>query len=309
MHKQGRGGLPYGLGAILIWSTSSASLVSLPALPAPALLLATHLVAALFLNGWAMVHLGPRAALAELGRLGWRPLAYGFLGTYVYQMGYVLGLKLAPPAEANLLNYLWPLFTALLAVPIRGEKGRPSLWLALACGLAGMTLLVSGPTGGDYPLRLFGYLGALIAALSWGIYSNLLAGLPENPLTLQRAFVLVGAGGFAITAVATGTLGGPPAASSLGTIAYIGIGPLASSSLLWQESMRRGPVQQVAAVSYLTPVLSTLWLSLITGTPMTTNLVAGLVLVLVAAVLPSSGSLWRIGYRLRHLSSRLREGS
>jgi len=291
-------GLPYGFGAILIWSTSSASLVSLPGLPAPQLLFWTHLVASLVLNGWATWRQGPRPMLAELGRLGWRVWAYGLLGIYVYQMGYVLGLKLAPPAEANLLNYLWPLFTAVFAVPIRHERSGPSLWLALACGLAGVSVLITGPSSGSYPWHWAGYIAALIGALSWGLYSNLLAGLKQDALTLQRAYVLIGVVAFPLTGLLTDSLGGWPAWDSLGTLLYIGCGPLAGAALCWQEAMRRGPVQRIAAISYLTPVLSTLWLSVLFQAPLTANVVVGLVLVLIAAALPSS-SLFRVwGRRL-----------
>jgi drug/metabolite transporter (DMT)-like permease len=170
-------GLPYAAGAILLWSTSAVVVLSISGWAAPPLLLGTHTAAAIFLNGGAALKLGPRQALAELGRLDLRIWCLGFLGIFVYQIGYVGGLQTAPPAEANLLNYLWPLCTALFAIPVRGEKLKLSLWVALFCGLAGLAVLVGGPVAGDYPLRLVGYALCFGAAVSWGLYSNLLAGV------------------------------------------------------------------------------------------------------------------------------------
>jgi drug/metabolite transporter (DMT)-like permease len=286
-----RDGLPFALGAILLWSTSAAVLVSLPGWTTPQLLLGTHAVAAVALNAWAVARLGPRRALASLARLDRRALALGLLGTFVYQMAYVTGLKTAPAAEANLLNYLWPLCTALLAIPIRAEHPGAGLWAALGCGLLGLAVLVGGPAGGDYPLRAVGYSAALAAALAWGLYSNLLAGLALDPLTSQRAFVLLGAAGFGLTALVEGTPLGPTDSGSLLRIAYVGCAPVALAVLLWQAAMQRGPVQRVAAASYLTPVLSTLWLALLSGAAITPRVVIGLALVLAAAMLPSAGRL------------------
>lgn len=280
-------GLPHALGAILLWSTSAAFLVSLPGWTVPQILLGTHFVAAVALNAWAALRLGPRPALARLATLDRRALACGLLGTFVYQMAYVTGLKMAPPAEANLLNYLWPLFTALLAVPLRGEKMGVVLWSALGCGLLGVAALVGGPAAGDYPLRLVGYGAALAGALAWGLYSNLLAGLKPDSLTCQRAFVLLGAGAFAVAGLVEGAPLGPTDPGSLARIAYVGCAPVAAAVLLWQAAMQRGPIHRIATASYLTPVLSTLWLGLLAGAPITPRVAAGLALVLAAAALPS----------------------
>lgn len=283
----GRGGLPYALGAILLWSTSSAAIVSVSGWTTPQFLLATHLVAALALNAWTAVRAAPREALAGLRHLDRRTLAVALLGTFVYQMGYVTGLRTAPPAEANLLNYLWPLCTALLAVPLRGERMGRTLWAALGCGLLGVAVLVGGTATGDYPLRLVGYAAAVMGAVAWGLYSNLLAGLKVDPLTAQRGFLLVGAGAFGLAALLEGAPLGPTDPGSLARLAYVGVAPVGGAVLLWQAAMQRGPVQRVAAASYLTPVLSTLWLGLLIGAPLGPRVVAGLALVLAAAALPS----------------------
>jgi drug/metabolite transporter (DMT)-like permease len=249
-------------------------------------------VAGVALNGWAALRLGPGRALAELGRFDRRGVARGLLGTAVYQLGYVSGLKLAPPAEANLLNYLWPLFTCLLAVPLRGERLTGRLGLALGCGLLGVAVLVGGREGAGaeadaYPLRHVGYGGAVLAALSWGLYSNLVGRLQLDSVTSQRAFVLLGAAVFLVVGIASGSPLGPLDVRAALVILYAGLGPVAVAVVLWQVAMRRGPVQQIATASYLTPALSTLWLGLLVGAPVTLRIVLGLALVLGAALLPA----------------------
>jgi hypothetical protein len=129
--------------------------------------------------------------------------------------------------------------------------------LALVFGLGGVALLVSGASTGEYPWRWLGYVAAILGAVSWGVYSNLLAVAVQDAVTLQRAYLLFGVPAFALTSFLTGGIAAPAGASAISLAVYVGCGPLVGGALFWQEAMRRGPVQRVASVSYLTPVLST----------------------------------------------------
>jgi drug/metabolite transporter (DMT)-like permease len=103
--------------------------------------------------------------------------------------------------------------------------------------------------------------------------------------------VLLGAVCFGLTTIVTGGHLGPLTPTNLSLMAFSGCGPVAAGALFWQASMRRGPIQRIAVASYLTPVLSTIWLACFAGAAVTSSLVVGLVLVLVAAALPSADRL------------------
>ena len=55
------------------------------------------------------------------GLVGWptRVWLLGVGGLFGYHALYFAALQLAPPAEANLVNYLWPLLIVLLSAPLR----------------------------------------------------------------------------------------------------------------------------------------------------------------------------------------------
>ena len=115
----------------------------------------------------------PRAYLAGCGFL--------FL---VYNASLYLALQLASDhsqvVEVTLVNYLWPAFTVVLMVPILGKRARITLLPGLALALFGIFLGMRA--GSDVSLATMldhlltnplPYLLGFVAALSWGLYSNL----------------------------------------------------------------------------------------------------------------------------------------
>ena len=107
-----------GLTAILMWSLLSVLTVATGMIPA------FQLAAMTFAIG---------AAVAFISFI-WRPRAFGALkqplaawvvgvgGLFGYHALYFLALRFAPPAEASLLNYLWPLLIVLFSALLPGEK-------------------------------------------------------------------------------------------------------------------------------------------------------------------------------------------
>src|SRR4029077_14154363 len=90
----------------------------------------------------------------------WRPAAFGALrqpllawvvgvgGLFGYHALYFLALRLAPPAEASLVNYLWPLLIVLFSSLLPGERLAPHHIIGALLGLAGTVLLFTGNGGG-----------------------------------------------------------------------------------------------------------------------------------------------------------------
>jgi len=84
------------------------------------------------------------ARLGGIGGLAVARVAAGRWRPVWLPRTYFAALQLAPPAEANLVNYLWPLLIVLLSAPLAGERlGWPHLLGALL-GFAGVALLAFG---------------------------------------------------------------------------------------------------------------------------------------------------------------------
>src|SRR5476651_1790750 len=159
-----------GLGAIALWGALAT--LSVLAGPIPPF----QMVAMTFAIATAI-----GITRARWRGVGWKTLVgwparvwlLGIGGLFGYHALYFAALQLAPPAEANLVNYLWPLLIVLLSAPLAGERlGWPHLVGALL-GFAGVALLAFG-RGLDFAGgTALGYALALGCAFAWSLYSVL----------------------------------------------------------------------------------------------------------------------------------------
>jgi drug/metabolite transporter (DMT)-like permease len=83
-----------------------------------------------------------------------------------------------------------------------------------------------------------------------------------------------------------------PTAQEWVYVLLLGLGPMGASFFLWDRALKDGDPRIVGALSYLTPMLSTLWLVLLGGEALTpVSMVA--MLLLVAGSLIGSMDLFR----------------
>jgi drug/metabolite transporter (DMT)-like permease len=126
----------YALGAIALW----ASLASLG-------LLLQH-VPPFLLTGLALV-IGsvPAWPLFRQWRVPASTLALGVYGLFGFHFLLFIALRHAPPVEANLVNYLWPLFIVVLApVLLPGMRLQAGHVTGALMGFAGAAVAILGST-------------------------------------------------------------------------------------------------------------------------------------------------------------------
>jgi drug/metabolite transporter (DMT)-like permease len=169
--------------------------------------------------------------------------------------------------EVGLINYLWPVLTLVLSVMLLGKKANWLLFPGTLIALAGIYLVVTQGASLSWQSPVANSL-ALAAAVSWALYSNLtrrwVGGREEGAVVLflpVTALVLI---------LLSVLLDEPRLWSSraLAEALFLGIATYAGY-MLWDNAMRRGNVVLVAAVSYMTPFLSTvvssLYLAIVPG--------------------------------------------
>lgn len=249
-----------GVVAILLWSMSVALTRSLAEALGP-----TGAGAAIYTLSGILVWL-----VAGKPRLRGQHPAYLYgcgLLFVIYMMSFALAIGLAnsrqQTLELGLINYLWPSLTLLFAVPLLGLRVRWWLWPGVLIAFGGVVWVVSN--GDILSLREFSaniarnplaYGLAFSAAFAWALYSNLLRRYcgPRGALPL---FLL-----------ATGAclwllfLFQPPGEFRLSPGAGAELLLMGSTTALaylcWDNAMKKGNATLVAALSYFTPLLSTL---------------------------------------------------
>jgi drug/metabolite transporter (DMT)-like permease len=248
-----------GLTAILMWSLLAVLTVATGKIPAFQLAAMTFAIGALV--GF-LTFIGRPQAIRALRQ---RPIAWivGVGGLFGYHALYFLALRFAPPAEAGLLNYLWPLLIVLFSSALPGERLLPHHIIGALLGLAGTVLLFAGnASGGFAPGQLPGLAAAFVAAFVWATYSVMSRKLKSVPTDAVAGFC-------AATALLAAAVHGlvevtvwPETLTQWLAVTALGIGPVGAAFYAWDIGMKRGDIRVLGAASYATPLLSTAFLIL-----------------------------------------------
>lgn len=211
----------------------------------------------------------------------------GTLGLFGYHALYFSALRLAPPAEASLIAYLWPLFIVLFSGFLPGERLGLLHILGALVAFGGAALLIApdanGFTGGT------GLILAGLCAFTWSGYS-----------VLSRTFGAVPTDSVAVFCVLTAILSvpfhlmwehtqWPVDALGWGAVLALGLGPVGLAFYVWDVGVKAGDIQLLGVASYAAPLLSTL---ILVGTGVAT---ASLTLVLAAALIAGGAGLAAFG--------------
>ena len=246
-----------GLTAILMWSLLAALTVATGKIPAFQLAAMTFTIGAVV---GALTWIGRPDAIRALRQ---RPAAWivGGGGLFGDHALYFLALRFAPPAEAGLLNYLWPLLIVLFSSLLPGERLAPHHIIGAVLGLAGTVLLFAGNGGNGFaPSQVPGLIAAFLAAFVWAAYSVMSRKLKSVPTDAVAGFCLATA---LLAAIAHGivevTIWPETAAQWLAIIA-LGVGPVGAAFYAWDIGMKHGDIRVLGAASYATPLLSTAFL-------------------------------------------------
>ena len=217
-----------------------------------------------------------------IGALRLPPVAWlvGIGGLFGYHALYFLALRFAPPAEAGLLNYLWPLLIVVFSSALPGERLAPHHIIGALLGLAGTVLLFVGNSSLDFaPGQVPGLGAAFVAAFVWAAYSVMSRKLKAVPTDAVAGFC-------AATALLAAAVHGlvevtvwPDTAAQWLAITALGIGPVGAAFYAWDVGMKRGDIRVLGAASYATPLLSTAFLILAGFARPSANIVISAILI------------------------------
>jgi len=270
-----------GLTAIVMWSLLAALTVATGSIPA------FQLAAMTFAIG-AAVGLFTSIGRPQAIRALWQsPVAWvvGVGGLFGYHALYFLALRFAPPAEAGLLNYLWPLLIVLFSSLLPGERLAAHHVLGALLGFAGTLILFLGSSGGGFaPGQIPGLVAAFVAAFVWAAYSVMSRKLKSVPTDAVAGFCFATAVISALVHCQVEVTQWPATSGQWLAIVALGLGPVGAAFYAWDIGMKRGDIRVLGAASYATPLLSTAFLILAGFAPPSAN-------IAIAAVLIAGGGL------------------
>jgi drug/metabolite transporter (DMT)-like permease len=246
-----------GLAAVGLWSVLALLTAGTGPIPPFQLAAITFTVATLVGLGYM------RATGASLVLLRQPPRAWalGLYGLFCYHALYFAALKLAPPAEAGLVAYLWPLLIVLMTALLPGERLEGRHILAATLGFFGVIILGLGKGGIAFEAQHWqGYAAALGCAVIWSSYSVLSRTQGDVPTEAVTGFCLATAVLSAICHLAFETPVWSQTALQWLCILGLGLGPVGAAFFLWDHGMKRGDIRLLGTASYAAPVISTILL-------------------------------------------------
>jgi len=279
-----------GLSAIVMWSLLAVMTVATGTIPP------FQLAAMTFAIGALVGALGLLRRPGVVSALKQSPLAWavGVGGLFGYHALYFLALRLAPPAEAGLVNYLWPLLIVLFSSLLPGETLRWHHLLGALLGLIGTALLFAGNAAAQFERdHLLGLAAAFIAAFIWACYSVMSRKLRAVPTDAVAGFCAATALLAALVHVMVEETVWPQSALAWLSVLALGIGPVGAAFYAWDIGMKRGDIRVIGAASYATPLLSTGFLILAGYAQPSLALGFAAVLIAGGGLIAAKDMIWR----------------
>jgi drug/metabolite transporter (DMT)-like permease len=210
----------------------------------------------------------------------------GVGGLFGYHALYFAALRLAPPAEASLIAYLWPLFIVLFSAMLPGERLRRRHVAGALLGLAGVLILVGGRSGrlAFDPAFLPGYALAFGCALVWSGYSVLSRRFGGVPTDAVVGFCLVTAVLSLLCHLAFEVTVWPQTPAQWLAVVGLGLGPVGAAFYFWDYGIKKGDIRLLGVSAYASPVLSTLILVLAGVAAASWSLAAAAALIVGGAI-------------------------
>jgi drug/metabolite transporter (DMT)-like permease len=279
-----------GFAAILLWATLS--LFTAMSGSVPPLQLNAMSFAVAGLAGTLLLLRRPGAVRALRQPL--RVWLLGVGGLFGYHALFFTALRNAPPVEASLINYLWPILIVFFSALLPGEKLGAHHIIGGLIALIGAVLVVTG--GESFALQAehaFGYAAAGLAALAWSSYSVLSRRFANVPSDAITGFCLATAVLSALCHLAFEQTVWPASLVEWLAIVGLGLGPVGLAFYVWDIGVKRGDIQVLGTAAYAAPLLSTLLLIAFGYGQFTLAIGLACVLITVGALIAAKDMLLR----------------
>lgn len=188
----------------------------------------------------------------------WPVWLLGVGGLFGYHFFYFTALQNAPPVEAGLIAYLWPLLIILFSALLPEEQLKARHIIGALLGLAGAALIVAKQGIAFESEYALGYAAAGICALTWSGYSVLSRRFAEVPSEAVTGFCAASAVLATCAHLVLETTVWPQETSQWLAMIALALGPVGGAFYVWDIGVKRGDIQLLGTLSYAAPVLSTI---------------------------------------------------
>lgn len=278
-----------GFSAIVMWSLLAALTAASGPIP-PFQMNAMCFAIGALSAALAWVREPARATALRQPPLVW---LHGVAGLFGYHALYFAALRIAPPAEASLVNYLWPLLIVVFSSLLPGERLRGFHIAGALLGFVGVAALSWSADLAARPEHALGYALAFAAALFWAGYSVLSRRMASVPTDAVVGFCAVTAILSLAAHLAFETTIWPQGAGAWAAVIALGLGPVGAAFYAWDIGCKRGDIRMLGVSAYAAPLLSTIALVVSGVAQATASLWLACALIVSGALVASADKLRR----------------
>jgi drug/metabolite transporter (DMT)-like permease len=192
---------------------------------------------------------------------------------------FVSANKTTTSANAILLQYIGPIFTAFIGAVLLKERARIEHWIAFPLVAAGMIAMFMDKLGGG---RTLGNVLAVLSAMTFSFYFVFMRmqkdGSPLESILLSHWLV-------AAIGIVSSIFMPIPSVSlkAVGAVAVLGIFQVGVSAILFAAAIKRISAVSANLIAVIEPVFNPVWVFLVLGEAPGPNAIIG-GLIIVAAV-------------------------
>lgn len=189
--------------------------------------------------------------------------------SFLYDFLYLKSLELVPAVEASMLNYLFPIFIVVFAIPIHGEKFTIFKFVSVGMGFAGTVLLVTkGDLSSIQFTNLLGDVYAILAAVCWGLFTNLVK-KNQRDMFLSTFFITFIAFILSAGALWSSSQWILPQATDFYGVLWLSISNIVLGFFLYFRALQYSPASLIASFTYFTPFVTLAFIVVLLGERLT----------------------------------------
>ncbi|MHC4069041.1 MAG: DMT family transporter [Planctomycetota bacterium] len=205
----------------------------------------------------------------------------GFLGVYIYYIFLFGSFALAPAGQANVINYLWPIFIIVFSIPILREKFNYKTILAVLISFIGALVVFTGGNLSNFNNQYsLGYLLAVFAAICYGLFSVLGKKLHYEKLVSMFVYYVAASILIVPTVLIYSEVIIPKSITTIISVLLLGGLFNSMAFVFWFKALKTGHTHKTANSIYVVPFLALILTYIFNDEPIRIASLIGLVLII-----------------------------
>jgi len=211
----------------------------------------------------------------------------GLLGTYLYYLLLYLGYSKAPGMEVLVIQYTWPILIVIFSIPILKERLSYKKSTAVLLGFLGVMFVLTKGEWQDIEINNAAVIALVGAgAACFALFSVLSKNVDREPLGVVTVYFLIACLASLLSMLSFSEFA-LPSSSEMMPVLLNGILVNGFSYMFWILALRSTEASYLAPFTFITPVLSTIYLVIFFEEPFLVAYGIGLCLVVMGGLVNS----------------------